>query len=195
MKKNIFARWRYVRVARERRRKKSGWREKSTLVARSGFERNNLRWQHRRRQNSIHNQKRRLRRERSESFDFVDDENTKYNVDVLKKFIDNKNDFGFIAKINNKIVGFAFGYILLKPDGRKVFYLDAIDVMPDYQGKGYGTGLISFARDYAKTIDCYKMYLITNRSNISACKCYEKAGGINKVDDEIIYVYDFKEKN
>lgn len=39
--------------------------------------------------------------------DFVDDENTKYNVDVLKKFIDNKNDFGFIAKINNKIVGFA----------------------------------------------------------------------------------------
>ena len=121
------------------------------------------------------------------TLDALNDENTKYNVDVLKKFIDNKNDFGFIAKINNKIVGFAFGYILLKPDGRKVFYLDAIDVMPDYQGKGYGTGLISFARDYAKTIDCYKMYLITNRSNISACKCYEKAGGINKVDDEIIY--------
>ena len=70
------------------------------------------------------------------------------------------------------------------------------DVIVDgIEGKGYGTGLISFARDYAKTIDCYKMYLITNRSNISACKCYEKAGGINKVDDEIIYVYDFKEKN
>jgi len=126
--------------------------------------------------------------------DFVDDENTKYNVDVLKKFIDNKNDFGFIAKINNKIVGFAFGYILLKPDGRKVFYLDAIDVMPDFQGKGYGTGLISFARDYAKTIDCYEMFLITNRSNISACKCYEKAGGINDADDEVVYVYDFREE-
>ena len=82
------------------------------------------------------------------------------NVDVLKKFIDNRNDFGFIAKINNKIVGFEFGYILLKTDGRKVFYLDAIDVMSDYQGNGYGT-----------------------------------AGGINKADDEIIYVYDFKEKN
>ena len=116
-------------------------------------------------------------------------------LDVLKKFIDNKNDFGFIAKINNKIVGFAFGYILLKPDGRKVFYLDAIDVMPDFQGKGYGTGLISFARDYAKTIDCYEMFLITNRSNISACKCYEKAGGINDADDEVVYVYDFREEN
>ena len=67
--------------------------------------------------------------------------------------------------------------------------------MPEYQGKGCGTGIISFARDYAKTLNCYKMYLITNRSNVSACKCYEKAGGINKADDEIIYVYDFKEKN
>ena len=126
--------------------------------------------------------------------DFVDDENTKYSIEVLKKFIDEKNNFGFIAKTNNKIVGFAFGYILLKPDGRKVFYLDAIDVMPEYQGKGCGTGIISFARDYAKTLNCYKMYLITNKSNVSACKCYEKAGGINKADDEIIYVYDFKKK-
>ena len=126
--------------------------------------------------------------------DFVDDENTKYSIEVLKNFINEKNNFGFIAKTNNKIVGFAFGYILLKPDGRKVFYLDAIDVMPEYQGKGCGTGIISFARDYIKTLNCYKMYLITNRSNVSACKCYEKAGGINKADDEIIYVYDFKKK-
>ncbi|EAK3983123.1 GNAT family N-acetyltransferase, partial [Campylobacter jejuni] len=55
------------------------------------------------------------------------------------------------------------------------------------------TGLISFARDYAKSIECNKMYLITNKSNISACKCYEKAGGRNKADDEIVYVYNFKE--
>lgn len=123
--------------------------------------------------------------------DFVDDENTKYSTVDLKEFIDGNNNFGFVAKTDNKIVGFAFGYILLYPDGRKVFYLHAIDVMPEYQSKGYGTGLISFARDYAKNIDCYKMYLITNRSNISACRCYEKAGGINKVNDEIIYVYDF----
>lgn len=34
------------------------------------------------------------------------------------------------------------------------------------------------------------MFLITNRSNVSACKCYEKAGGINKADDEIVYTYD-----
>ena len=125
--------------------------------------------------------------------DFVDDENTQYSISKLEDFIENKNNYGFIAKLNDKIVGFAFGYILLKPDGRKIFYLDAIDIMPEYQGEGYGTGLISFARDYAKSIECYKMYLITNKSNISACKCYEKAGGRNKANDEIVYVYNFKE--
>lgn len=41
----------------------------------------------------------------------------------------------------------------------------------------------------------YEMFLITNRSNISACKCYEKAGGINDADDEVVYVYDFREEN
>jgi len=127
--------------------------------------------------------------------DFVDDENTKYSIDDLNNFIENKNNFGFIAKTNNKVVGFAYGYILLKPDSRQAFYLDAIDIMPDYQGKGYGTGLISFARDYAKSIGCYEMFLITNTSNISVCKCYEKAGGINDADDEVVYVYDFRKEN
>ena len=74
-------------------------------------------------------------------------------------------------------------------------YLSAFRTNKEYQGKGYGTGLISFARDYTKTIDCYEMFLITNRSNISACKCYEKAGGINDADDEVVYVYDFREED
>lgn len=122
--------------------------------------------------------------------DFVDDENTKYNVNDLRKFLKNENSYGFIAKKENKIIGFAFGYTLIKPDGRKTFYLHAIDVMQEYQGNGYGTELIKFAKDYAKSIGCYKMFLITNRSNVSACKCYEKAEGINKADDEIVYTYD-----
>ena len=127
--------------------------------------------------------------------DFVDDENTLYSINDLTNYINTENCYGFIAKENNKILGFAFGYVLLKPEGgSKQFYLHAIDVMLEYQGKGIGTGLVSFICDYVKSIDCYKMFLITNRSNISACKCYEKAGGINKADDEVVYVYDFREE-
>lgn len=121
--------------------------------------------------------------------DFVDDENTKYNVDELKNFINNESNYGFIAKLDNKIIGFAYGYILLRPDGKKDFYLHAIDIMKEYQGQGYGTEFMNYIKEKIKKIGCRKMFLITNRSNISACKCYEKAGGINNADDEIVYVY------
>ena len=120
---------------------------------------------------------------------FVDDENTKYEKENLINFMNDKNVYGFIARDENKIVGFAYGYTLLRPDGKQDFYLHAIDIMADFQGNGYGTELMNYIKVYVKEISCRKMFLITNKSNISACKCYEKAGGINNADDEIIYVY------
>ena len=54
---------------------------------------------------------------------FIDDSNTKYKVDTLKNFIDSNNSYGFICKTNNIIIGFAYGYSLLRPDGRKMFYI------------------------------------------------------------------------
>lgn len=53
--------------------------------------------------------------------DFIDDENTIYNISDLNNFINEPNAYGFIAKEDNKIKGFAFGYTLLKPDGKKDF--------------------------------------------------------------------------
>ena len=120
---------------------------------------------------------------------FVDDENTKYEKENLINYINDKNAYGFIARDENKIVGFAYGYTLLRPDGKQDFYLHAIDIMADFQGHGYGTELMNYIKGYVKEINCRKMFLITNKSNISACKCYEKAGGVNNADDEIVYVY------
>lgn len=120
---------------------------------------------------------------------FVDDENTKYEKENLIKFINDKNAYGFIARDENKIVGFAYGYTLLRPDGKQDFYLHAIDIMADFQGQGYGTELMNYIKGYVEEIGCRKMFLITNKSNVSACKCYEKAGGVNNADDEIVYVY------
>ena len=120
---------------------------------------------------------------------FVDDENTEFNEEFLINFLNEKNSYAFIMKEENEIVGFAYGYSLLRPDGKKDFYLHAIDIITNKQGKGYGTNLMKYIRDYIFKIGCRKMFLITNKSNISACKCYEKAGGVNKADDEIVYVY------
>ena len=120
---------------------------------------------------------------------FVDDENTKYDKEKLMGFLNENNSYGFIVKNENKIVGFAYGYVLLRPDGSQDFYLHAIDIISEFQGKGYGTKLMNFIKKHVKEIKCRKMFLITNKSNISACRCYEKAGGVNNSDDEIVYVY------
>ena len=124
--------------------------------------------------------------------DFIDDENTNYKTEELENFINNKSNLGFIAKYNNKIVGFSFGYILIHPNGEKIFYFDAIDIMKDYQDKGIGTELMNYTKNYVKKIGCSEMFLVTNKSNISACKCYEKSGAVSASEDDIVYVYDFK---
>ena len=120
---------------------------------------------------------------------FTDDSNTKYQKENLIKFLNDDNSYGFIVRNEKQIIGFAYGYILIRPDGKQDFYLHAIDIMDGFQGKGYGTELMKFIKEYIKKIGCRKMFLITNKSNISACKCYEKAGGINKANYDIVYVY------
>ena len=123
---------------------------------------------------------------------FVDDEETTYDVSSLSKFIQQPNTYAFILKHNDQILAFAYGYVLYHPDDRKSFYFDAIDVLTEHQDKGYGTGLMAFIRDYAKKLGCYEMFLVTNKSNISACKCYEKSGAHSDSNDDIVYVYDFE---
>ena len=120
---------------------------------------------------------------------FIDDENTHYDKEKVIEFIKDKNAYGFIIKNKNEIIGFAYGYVLLRPDGIKDFYMHAVDVLEQYQGNGYGTKLMEFIKNYLKTIECRKMFLITNKGNISACKMYKKAGGINNATDEIVYVF------
>ena len=81
------------------------------------------------------------------------------------------------------------GYMLIRPDGLRDFYLHAIDIMERYQKLGYGTELMKYIIAYSKSIGCRKLFLITNKSNIPACRCYENAGGIRMADDDIVYVY------
>ena len=121
--------------------------------------------------------------------DFVDDTHTQYDVPTVLEFLKTENNFGYIAKAGGRVIGFAYGYLLRKPDGRKDLYLHAIDVMEDFQNQGCGTDLMKFIHAHAKRLGCAKMFLITNTGNGSACKCYENAGGIRSGTDDIVYIF------
>lgn len=124
--------------------------------------------------------------------DILKDDNMIFNIDYLKEFVNNKNSYGFIAKEENSIVGFAYAYTLLRPDGKEMFYLHSIGMLPKYQNNGYGTKLLSFIKDYSKKIGCSEMFVITDKGNQRACHVYEKLGGINDIDNEIVYVYEYE---
>lgn len=111
--------------------------------------------------------------------DVLKDDNMVFDVDYLNDFINNKNAYGFIAKDDNKVVGFAYAYNLLRPDGKSMFYLHSIGMLPDYQNNGYGNALLSYIKEYSKSIGCNEMFVITDRGNPRACHVYEKLGGVN----------------
>lgn len=123
------------------------------------------------------------------------DDNMVFNKDFLENFISDKNAFGFIAKEENKIVGFAYAYTLLRPDGKTMFYLHSIGMLPDYQNNGYGSKLLEFIRNYSIEIGCSEMFVITDKGNPRACHVYEKLGGKNEYEDEVVYVYDYSIKD
>lgn len=122
----------------------------------------------------------------------LNEDNMIFNSVFLKNFIDNENACGFVAKDEGNIIGFAYGYSFLRPDGRTMFYVHSIGILSAYQDKGYGTSLLSFIKDYSTKIGCSEMFIITDKCNSRACHVYEKLGGKNDYEDEIVYVFDYK---
>lgn len=118
------------------------------------------------------------------------DDDIIFNEEYVKKFIENDNTYGFIVKDVEKIIGFAYGYRLIRPDGRMMFFLYSIGILPEYQNQGHGTKLMKFIINYAKEIGCYELFVMTDKGNPRACHLYEKFGGKNDYDDEIVYVID-----
>ena len=123
------------------------------------------------------------------------DDNMIFNKDFLENFINDKNAYGFIAKEENKVVGFAYAYTLLRPDGKTMFYLHSIGMLPNYQNNGYGSKLLEFIKNYSIEIGCSEMFVITDKGNPRACHVYEKLGGKNDYEDEIVYVYNYEQKD
>ena len=119
------------------------------------------------------------------------DDDMIFNKDYLKNFINEKNAYGFIAKEDNKIVGFAYAYTLVRPDGKTMLYLHSIGMLPNYQNNGFGTKLMEFIKKYSIELGCSEMFVITDKGNPRACHVYEKLGGKNDYEDEVVYVYDF----
>ena len=103
----------------------------------------------------------------------IDDENL-LKQDIEKFIVDNDN-YCFVGILEDKIVAFLYGYGMLRPDGKSMFYIHSVDVLPDYQNNGIGTKLMEYVLNYIKDEKrYYKFFVLTEDENIRACKVYQK---------------------
>jgi ribosomal protein S18 acetylase RimI-like enzyme len=123
--------------------------------------------------------------------DFVEIKNVKYFLKSSKNWI-------FACILNNKIIGFAYGYELNRLDrDENMLYIHEVGVLPEYQRKGIGTEIINGIKYLCKMNRICYMFLFTQKSNTGACKLYEKTGGerswdAKENDDDRSYFFQVK---
>lgn len=106
----------------------------------------------------------------------------------LAKFLTDSHNAAFVAVCGSAVAGFLYGYRLNPPEGKPQFFVYSLDVAPSFQNKGIGTKLFQYVVDYSKAFGDSECFVITDKGNKAACRVYEKAGGKNDHDDEIVYV-------
>ena len=122
--------------------------------------------------------------------EIIEADDTIYDPEDIKKFIDGNNNIGFIVKLDGKIIGLAYGYILLHLDSTLKMYVYSVDILKSHQNLGFGTNLMKFIVEYGKAQGYYECYLSVNKNNINARRAYVKSGlvcGDDSVEYSIIY--------
>lgn len=116
--------------------------------------------------------------------------NTPVHEKVLEFLSDAKN-YLLVYKIDNKVVGFAYGYELQRFDGKNsMMYLHAIEVVTEFRRQGIGEKIINECVEICKKNGFIKMFLITTKSNIPAVTLYDSTGGKAKHEDYIVFDYE-----
>ncbi len=121
----------------------------------------------------------------------VPDEYLKYKLEHIedkvekqKSLINDKNNNFYVAKVDNKVVGFV-SYGLLEDEKYKDFgHIDSIYLLKEYQGYGIGKELFKIALNGLKELGYTKMELecMTGNNTISFYKKY-----LGEVIDTIDY--------
>jgi len=115
-----------------------------------------------------------------------------FRDDFLKKecvtdFLKNSMNWIFVCILDNRIIGFIYGYELNRLNrAENMLYIHEVGILPDFQRKGIGTELIERLKKECHRKNIYKMFLFTQKSNIGACKLYDKTGGKTTLDSTAV---------
>jgi len=97
---------------------------------------------------------------------------------ILKRIEQYPNYKVFVAEIDGQVVG-TFALLIidnLGHGGARSGLVEAVGVLPSFQGKGIGKEMMQSAMNRCKDHGCYKMMLSSNETRTNAHKFYESLG-------------------
>lgn len=107
------------------------------------------------------------------------------------EFFNDSRHHLFLAFDNTEVVGMASGFHYVHPDKDPSLFINEVGVLDAYQNQGIGRTLVKKFWDYARELGCKDAWVGTEKSNISAQKCYQAAGA--EPDDEPFILFEFED--
>ena len=99
------------------------------------------------------------------------------NENYLKEFLEDSNNLFYVCLFNEKIIGFLYGYVLKRLNNEPMAYIHEVGVLHNYKKQGIASDLLCYLKNELFNNGIVKIFLITQKNNIAACRLYEKMGG------------------
>lgn len=111
--------------------------------------------------------------------DYFKDMDKEEEKEYLSLMLKEENNYGYVASINNEIVGFALFGLVSKPANfvsPEVAYIYEIVVKEQHRHKGVGNALVKKIIEFSQTMGIDKIELEIKNSNEQGISFYQKAG-------------------
>ena len=103
-------------------------------------------------------------------------------------FLDDPSRLLYVADDDEELLGWAYGYELIRPEGRKAVLLYEIDVVPEAQGTGIGRELVEAMLRQAQKRGAIEMWTLTDEDNDGTKEFYAALGAEAK--SQVMYTWD-----
>ena len=101
------------------------------------------------------------------------------------RFLANPDCFALVAEAPD-IIGWAYGYELVRPDGRSTLLIYELEVAAVHRRRGLGGRLVAACRREALARGCARMWVLTDAANEPARALYESSGAATGSDQSLL---------
>ncbi|WP_273568277.1 GNAT family N-acetyltransferase [Maribacter halichondriae] len=109
------------------------------------------------------------------------------------EFLEDGRHHLVLAFYGSEVVGMASGFHYVHPDKDPELFINEVGVVESFQNQGIGRKLVKYLWEYAKKLGCVYAWVGTEKSNITAQKCYLAAGA--ELDEEPFLLFEFNNED